>query len=266
MPNPVPNTPRTRARLRRTALGALVAATAVAGASATAAFADGTATPSPGASTGTVAPPPAPAGPVGPPVDDALHAHGTVTSLDGDVLVVTGPRGETATVTLDDATTVVLDRGPGQGEGSADRSALTVGQRVHADLAGDGGAAQLVVVEPLRADGEVTAVDGDRVTLGGPDGRTSVVDVSGAEVLADGAAADASAIVVGQHVHAEAPAGADVASDGSFTATRVEVGRPVPPTPPADAPTPPAGSPGAPSTDGATPAAPTGSATPTAGA
>lgn len=222
---------------------------------------------------------------MGPAVDDARHAHGTITSLDGDTLVVTGPQGETATVTLDDDTTVVLDRGPGLGEGSADRSALTVGQHVHADLVSEGGAAQRVVVEPLRADGEVTAVDGETVTLSGPDGRTAVVDVAGAEVLADGVAADASAIVVGQHVHAEAAAGSAVSSDGSFTATRVEVGRPTPPTPPAgaptppapgadapappapgtDAPTPPAGSPGAPSTDGSTPAAPTTSAAPTTG-
>lgn len=304
-PNPQPRdastpTSRTPRRLRRTALGALIAATAVAGVASTAAAdptpsaaptsstapgtdgttpgtdgtapgTDGTTPPAPGGPAGPGGPG-APGGPAaGPAADDTLHAHGTITSLDGDTLVLTGPRGETRTVTLTDDTTVVLDRGPGAGEESADRSVLAVGLRVHADLgdvAGDegtdagtaGGTALRVVVEPLRADGEVTAVDGTLVTLAGPDGRTAVVDVAGAEVLLDGAAADASAITVGEHVHAQAAAGTAAADDGSFTATRVEVGHPAPPAgapvPPADAPAPPAGSPAAPSTDGATPAAP----------
>jgi hypothetical protein len=306
-------TARRSARIRRFVLGAVVA-TAAGGLATTAAFAattapstpSGTAT-SPSASApaapgdgstpapGTDAPaPPGPGGPgpagpgapggpgrgdrVGPP------AAGTVTAVDGDTLTLTAPRGEKTTVTLTDDTVVVLDKGPGQGEQTADRSAITVGQRVHAELtssstSGNATAAR-VVVEPLRADGDVTKVDGSSLTIAGPDGTSTVVDVDGAQVLRDGQAADVSSIAVGEHVHAEAAAGTKAGDGGSFTATRVEVGRPTPPTPPAGAPTPPAPGEGAPTPpegaptpgDGSAPTPgqdaptpPTGSASPTTG-
>ncbi|MEZ0166440.1 hypothetical protein AB2L27_16885 [Kineococcus sp. LSe6-4] len=262
-----PRPARRSARVRRFVLGTVVA-TAAGGLAATAAVAATSApsTPDGAASSPSASAPAAPgdgtapapgcgpgggpgAGPAGPGRGDRVGppAGGTVTALDGDTLTLTAPRGETSTVTLTDDTVVVLDQGPGQGGQTADRSAITVGQRVHVELTSsstsDDRTAARVVVEPLRADGDVTAVDGGSLTIAGPDGTTTVVDVAGAEVLRDGETVDASSITVGEHVHAEAAAGTAVADDGSFTAARVEVGHPAPPTPPAGAPTPPEGAP-----------------------
>ncbi|MEZ0493293.1 DUF5666 domain-containing protein [Kineococcus sp. TBRC 1896] len=268
-----PGTARRSARVRRFVLGAVVA-TAAGGLAATAAVAAGSAaTSAPGTPDGTAPSPsasapaspglpgdgtaPAPgcgpdggpgAGPAGPGRGDRVGppAGGTVTALDGDTLTLTAPRGEQTVVTLTDDTVVVLDQGPGQGEQTADRDAITVGQRVHVDLTSgstaDDRTASRVVVEPVRAHGDVTAIDGDELTLTGPDGTSTVVDVAGARVLRDGETADASSITVGEHVHAEAAVGTAVGDDGSFTATRVEVGHPAPPTPPVGAPAPPADS------------------------
>nr|WP_281373084.1 DUF5666 domain-containing protein [Kineococcus aurantiacus] len=235
--------------------------------SATSPSAPASAAPGDGTAPATDAPAPCGPGAPGAPGDPGgpgragPPAGGTVTAVEGDTLTLSSPRGQERTVTLTDDTVVVLDRGPGQGEGTADRSALTVGRHVHVELtpsssSSDGATAARVVVEPVRADGDVTAVDGDSLTVAGPDGTTTVVDVAGAQVLRDGRDVEVSSIAVGEHVHAEAAAGTAVGDDGSFTATRVEVGHPTPPagapTPPEGAPTPPAPAEGAPTPGGGT--------------
>jgi hypothetical protein len=144
---------------------------------------------------------------------------GVVTAVNGNNLTVTGFDARTYTITVGGDTTY---RRAGQSAALAD---VAVGSLISAEgtLNSDGSTlnAQAVMIQLPRVAGRVTAVSGNTVTVQGPDGTTSTVQLTDTTTYRAGpqATASKSSITTGSFIMAEGTLG----SDGTLTALHVDV-------------------------------------------
>ncbi len=190
---------------------------------------------------------------------------GKVTAISGSTITVQrgGPaaNGATRTITVSGDTTYLVSNAGKLALGAL--SDLKVGSTIRAEGTADSGGnvtALLVSITAPQADGQVTAVSGNTITIQdkGPAGQstTQTVIVSGSTQYVTGdpassTASSLSAVTVGTHIHAEGT----LNGDGSLTATlvRVQQARTAPSAAPSAAPssgTPTAGGKGLPGGQG----------------
>lgn len=173
---------------------------------------------------------------------------GTVTAISGSTITVQhgGPNanGATSTVTVNGDTTYLSSNAGKLALGAL--SDITVGSTIRAEGTADSNGnvtALLISVVAPQADGQVTAVSGNTITIQGRgplgQGATRIVTVGSGTQYVTGdptsnTASSLGAITVGTHIHAEGT----LNSDGSLTATlvRVEQARPAPSAAPSAAP------------------------------
>ncbi len=168
------------------------------------------------------------AAPSGPPHGSGRGAGGQVTAIDGTTITVKNPQGS-ATIATTSSTTFQLDGA------ASSLSAITVGMFVRAEgtKATDGTFTATRVDASSTAPkagkpgqghtgngagGQVTAIDGTTITVKNPQGSATIATTSSTTFQLDGAASSLSAITVGMFVRAEGTK----ATDGTFTATRVD--------------------------------------------
>jgi hypothetical protein len=160
---------------------------------------------------------------------------GKVTAVSGSTITVQrgGPaaNGATSTITVSGDTTYLVGSAGKLSLGAL--SDIKVGSTIRAEGTADSSGnvtALLVSIMAPQADGEVTAVSGNTITIQqhGPlgQGATQTITVGSDTqyVTGDPASSTASslgAVTVGTHIHAEGT----LNSDGSFTATVVRVGQ-----------------------------------------
>ena len=140
----------------------------------------------------------------------------SITSIAGSQLALKTVDGWTRTI---DATGATIEKG-GKTATIAD---LKVGDQVALkqtrNTDGTFTVTAIAVVQP-RVAGTVTAVDASTITVTQPDGTAKTVNVTPSTTYASGRkAADKSAVVVGSRVMIRG----DLAADGTFTATAVDV-------------------------------------------
>ena len=144
---------------------------------------------------------------------------GVVTAVNGDNLTVTGFDARTYAITVGADTTY---RRAGQTAAPTD---IAVGSLISAEgtLSSDGSTlnALAVTIQLPRVAGQVTAISGNTVTVQGPDGTTSTVQLTDATTYSAGpqATASKSSITTGSFIMAEGTLG----SDGTLTALHVDV-------------------------------------------
>ncbi len=173
---------------------------------------------------------------------------GKVTAISGSTITVQrgGPaaNGATSTITVSGDTTYLSSSAGKLGIGAL--SDIKVGSTIRAEGTADSSGnvtALLVSIMAPQAEGQVTAVSGNTITIQdkGPANQstTQTVTVSGSTqyVTGDPASSTASslgAVTVGTHIHA----GGTLNGDGSFTATlvRIEQARTAPSAAPSAAP------------------------------
>jgi hypothetical protein len=144
---------------------------------------------------------------------------GVVTAVNGNTLTVTGLDARTYTIDVGDSTTYR------RASHTAALSDVAVGSLISAEgtLSSDGStlSALAVTIQLPRVSGRVTADNGDTVTVLGPDGKTSTVQLTGDTTYSAGpqATASKSGITVGSFIMAEGTLG----SDGTLTALSVDI-------------------------------------------
>ena len=144
---------------------------------------------------------------------------GVVTAVNGNNLTVTGFDARTYTITVGGDTTY---RRAGQTAALTD---IAVGSLISAEgtLSSDDSTlnALAVTIQLPRVAGQVTAVSGNTVTVQGPDGTTSTVQLTDATTYSAGpqATASKSSMTTGSFIMAEGTLG----SDGTLTALHVDV-------------------------------------------
>lgn len=161
---------------------------------------------------------------------------GKVTAISGGTITVQrgGPaaNGATSTVTVSGDTTYLVSSAGKLSLGAL--SDITVGSTIRAEGTADSGGnvtALLVSIMAPQADGQVTAVSGNTITIQGRgpagQGATQTVTVGSGTQYVTGdptssTAASLGAVTVGMHIHAEGT----LNGDGSFAATLVRIEQP----------------------------------------
>lgn len=161
---------------------------------------------------------------------------GTVTAISGNTITIQrggpGTTGATSTVTVSGDTTYLVTNAGKLGFGAL--SDIKIGGTIRAEGTADSNGnvtALLVRVEAPGADGEVTAMSGNTITIQGRgparQGATRTVTVgSGTQYVtgnpASSTASSLGAITVGTRIHAEGT----LNGDGSLSATLVRIAQP----------------------------------------
>jgi hypothetical protein len=155
--------------------------------------------------------PPMPLGPRG--------IGGDVTALTSTSLTVVGVDGTTSTYAIDSSTVVTDNRH------AAATSSLVVGDNVHiVTSASDSSVAASIDIVPANVAGRVSAVNGDTISVTGPDGITTTIDVSGATTYSkNGSSVALSDVSVGSFVVAEGTFGS---TPSTVVAATVGIGTP----------------------------------------
>jgi hypothetical protein len=124
---------------------------------------------------------------------------GVVTALTSTSITVTDPSGTATTFAITSTTKVTKDRS------AASIADLAVGDEVHVvpSAAGSTTAGRIDIVQPSVM-GTVTALNGDSITIAGPNGTSATVIVSSATTYTkDGASATLADLTVGSVLFAE---------------------------------------------------------------
>lgn len=124
---------------------------------------------------------------------------GIVTAVSGTSLTVSDPRGTVTTVGLDATTTVTKDRS------ASTLAALAVGEDVRIIPSAPGSTtAKSVEIEAPSVRGRVSAINGDTITLTGPNATTRTVIVSSSTTYAkNGTAATLADVSIGSSIFAQ---------------------------------------------------------------
>jgi hypothetical protein len=146
---------------------------------------------------------------------------GDVTALTSSAITVLNREGTSTTYAITSTTTVTKDRQ------SSTLAALALGENVHiAVSATDATSATSIDIVPANIAGKVTAVNGDTITITGPDGKTGTIDVTSSTTFASsGATVSLGDVTVGSFVFAEGTFGATATT---IEATSVGLGQPTP--------------------------------------
>jgi hypothetical protein len=149
---------------------------------------------------------------------------GDVSAISATSITVTDPGGTATTYAIDDATTVTKS---GQ---SATVSDIAVGDNVRIGVStSDATLASTIDIVPAGIGGKVTAINGDVLSVQGPNGSTGSIVVSGTTTyFKGGASASLSDITVGSFVFAQGSYGT---SATIVDATTVGIGQPGPGAP-----------------------------------
>jgi hypothetical protein len=146
---------------------------------------------------------------------------GVVTALTSTSITVTDPSGTASTFTITSSTPVTKDRA------TAAIADLAVGDEVHVMPSAEGSstAARIDIVQPSVM-GKVTAVNGDTITIAGPNSTSATVIVSNATTYTkDGASASLADVTVGSSIFAEGSFTSPT-DTSSLDATNVGIGQP----------------------------------------
>jgi hypothetical protein len=164
----------------------------------------------------TTANPSPPQGPV-----CAHGPGGVVTALTSGSITVTDPSGTATTFTISSSTTVTKDRS------TASISDLALGDevRVMPGATDSSTAASIDIVQPSVM-GKVSAINGDTITIAGPNSTSATVIVSNATTYTkDGATATLGDVTVGSSIFAEGSF-ASPTDTSTLEATSVGIGAP----------------------------------------
>jgi hypothetical protein len=146
---------------------------------------------------------------------------GDVTAISATSITVTDPSGTASTYDIGTATTVTKN---GQSAALAD---IAVGESVHISVStADATLASTIDIVPAGIGGKVTAINGDVLSISGPNETTGSIVVSSATTyMKGGATASLSDISVGTFVFAQGSYGT---SASVVDATTVGIGQPGP--------------------------------------
>jgi hypothetical protein len=146
---------------------------------------------------------------------------GDVTAISDTSISITDPNGTATTYSVNASTTVTKN---GQSATLAD---IVVGDNVHIALSStDPTLAGTIDIVPASVAGKVTAIEGDVLTITGPNGSTgSVVVSSTTTYMKGGSSAALSDITVGTVIFARGSFGSSAAV---VNATTVGIGQPTP--------------------------------------
>jgi len=149
-----------------------------------------------------------------------LQAIGDVTALSSSSITVTSLT-ESTTYSIDAATTVT-DLRPG-----AKSESLALGENVRVvPSSSDSSVAASITIVPAALGGRVTAIDGDAITVSGPNGATATIEVNADTTFTkSGASATMSDVSVGSFIFASGSFGS---SPTSLVAATVGIGTPAP--------------------------------------
>ena len=164
----------------------------------------------------TTANPSPPQGPV-----CAHGPGGVVTALTSGSITVTDPSGTATTFTISSSTTVTKDRS------TVSISDLALGDevRVMPGATDSSTAASIDIVQPSVM-GKVSAINGDTITIAGPNSTSATVIVSNATTYTkDGATATLGDVTVGSSIFAEGNF-ASPTDTSTLEATSVGIGAP----------------------------------------
>jgi hypothetical protein len=136
---------------------------------------------------------------------------GTVTSVSGNVITITGGEGFTRTIDVSSATTY------SEGGSATTLSSVIVGSKISADgiVSADQTALDALVItiaapKAVVLTGTVTSVSGNVITITGGEGFTRTIDVSSATTYSEGGSATTlSSVIVGSKISADGIVSAD---------------------------------------------------------
>jgi hypothetical protein len=194
------------------ALGVLVTGVGVAGAATHATTSDAAAASATSKTSGTSTPPPMAPGP-------GFGIGGDVASVSSTSITVVNPAGTSTTYGVSTSTTVTKDRQ------SATFADVVVGDNVHITVSSsDPTLATAIDVAPAMIVGTVSALNGDTITVTGPNGATGTIVVDASTTyMKSGASAALSNVAVGTVIVAQGTFGA---TPTTLDASSVGIGQP----------------------------------------